>query len=619
MSSTFSLRTASRVFLAGVGGLLASPRAARVVGLGVLVAIAISSVAAHAVPTLVRDGRRWIGISANCGNVPTGWTGRRLFSVSNMPPSLAQYCLYVWSGARKSPASTDIAALFGTRGISDLGQDEPVVYPLNAAARENFSQGLRNALVQQVGGLSILSSTPNSNNVRVVVIDTAPSSPHGAIAMGTNRHGDTLAHLVEDLVCEPLTCTGACTPTQVSSRVCGSQVTTMLALRWTSPTSSSAAGGSLGTLGDLATAISQTIEDWQNWGPQRRVIMNLSVGWEHHDDLATCSTSTTNDRGPERAVKDILQFAAGRGALIFAAAGNDSGGPSPRTGPLCPAAYQAIPKELDPSQPLLVAVSGVDFADHRLETSRPDGIAAFAAPGIGVSWIPGQSVPPQLVGTSVSTAVVSAVAALVWSSKPSFSPQQVLSALHGGGVSVGSADSCPVSFAGCSTRRINTCGALHSAGISATCTPPSGTPTGSPALPGELAQLKAAYPGGTLLSNMIPVDAADIPRFQVASPQVEPTLFPQPISATCPTCVVSNGLTSNTTVIIPALGEGLDNAMLVLVTVDNQSYGQALGNLNANQTYVFEVQSGIIARSAYLTGLHPSGGYSVTEPLFLGE
>ncbi len=616
MSSTFSLRTASRVFLVGVGGLLASPRAARAVGLAVLVAIAISSTSAHA---LVREGRRWIGISANCSSVPSGWIGRRLFAASNMPASLARYCLYVWSGARKGPLARDLSALHNDPNITDLGQDEPVVYPLNAAARENFSQGLRNALVQQVGGVSILSSPPSSNNVRVVVIDSAPTSPHGAIAMGTNRHGDTLAHLVEDLVCEPLTCTGACTPTQVLARPCASQVTSVLALPWTSPTSSSAAGGSLGTLGDLATAIALTVEDWQNWGPQRRVIMNLSVGWEHHDDLATCSTSTTNDRGPERAVKDILQFAAGRGALIFAAAGNDSGGPSPRTGLLCPAAYQAIAKELDPTQPLLVAVSGVDYADQPLEMTRPDGIAGFAAPGIGVSWIPGQPVPPQLVGTSVATAVVSAVAALVWSSKPSLSPQQVLSALYAGGVSVGSANACPVSFPGCSARRINTCGALHEAGSSVTCSPPSGTNSGSPALPGELAQLKMAYPGGTLLSNLVPVDAVDIPRFQIASPQVDPLLFPQPISATCPTCVVSNGLTSNTTVIIPALGEGIDDAMLVLVTIDNQSYGQALGNLSANQTYVFEVQSGITARSAYLTGLHPSGGYSITEPLFLGE
>lgn len=620
MSSDVSLRTGSRALLASGGEALASRRASRVACLVVLISMVLSSASADAIPKLVREGRRWIGISANCAAAPSGWTGRQLFAVPGMPASLAQYCRYTWNGgARKPPDAAALSALFAA--ATSLGQDEPVVYPLNAAARESFSYGLRNALVQQVGGFSILAPPPGSLGVRVVVIDSAPDSPHGAIAMGTNRHGDTLAHLVEDLVCEPLVCTGACTPTQLAMRRCASQVTTMLALPWTSGTTYSSSGGSLGTLGDLATAIARSVEDWQNWGPQRRVIMNLSVGWEHHDDLATCSTSATSDRGPESAVKDILQFAANRGALIITAAGNDSGGPSPRAGLLCPAAYQAIAKDSEPSQPLLVAVSGVDYADHPLETTRPDGVASLTAPGIGVSWIPGQPVPPQLVGSSVATAVVSAVAALVWSSKPSLSTQQVLSALYAGGVSVGGANDCPVSLPGCSARRVNTCGALHAAGISASCTPPSASSTGSPSLPSELAQLKAAYsavsPGTpTGHGNVSPVDN---PRYQQPTSQVMPAVFPQPISATCPTCIVSNGLTSAPQVVIPELGESLSNAMLVLVTVDGNSYGISLGTLAANQSYVFNLPTGIDARSAYLTGISMPSNYSVTEQLFLGE
>lgn len=620
MSSDVSLRSGSCALWTGAAETLASRRASRVACLVVLISMVLSSASADAIPKLVREGRRWIGISANCTAAPSGWTGRQLFAVPGMPASLAQYCRYTWNGgARKPPDSAALSALFAA--ATSLGQDEPVVYPLNAAARESFSYGLRNALVQQVGGFSTLASPPGSLGVRVVVIDSAPDSPHGAIAMGTNRHGDTLAHLVEDLVCEPLVCTGACTPAQVTARRCASQVTTMLALPWTSGTTYSSSGGSLGTLGDLATALARSIEDWQNWGPQRRVIMNLSVGWEHHDDLATCSTSATSDRGPESAVKDILQFAASRGALIITAAGNDSGGPTPRTGLLCPAAYQAIAKAAEPSQPLLVAVSGVDYADHPLETTRPDGIAGFTAPGIGVSWIPGQPVPPQLVGSSVATAVVSAVAALVWSSKPSFSAQQVLSVLHAGGVSVGGANDCPVSLPGCSARRVNTCGALHAAGISASCTPPSAGSTGSPHLPAELTQLKAAYASHPVSypADKGIVEPSLIPRFQQPTSQVMPAVFPQPISATCPTCVVSNGVTSPPRVIIPALGESLTDATLVLVTLDDESHALSLGTLAANQSYVFDVPPGIVARSAYLTGLSMPSNYSVTEQLFLGE
>lgn len=621
MSSDVSLRAGSCVLLADIGEVLTSRRGARWICLGVLAAIALSSVPAHSAPTLVRTGRRWIGISANCTAPPAGWTGQRLFAVPNMPASLAQFCLYTWSRT-KDPLSKDIGALFADPGITSLGQDEPIVYPLNAAARENFSQGLRHALVQQVGGMDTLPSPPGAPGVRVVVIDSAPDSPHAAIAMGTNRHGDTLAHLVEDLVCEPLTCTGSCTPAQLSARVCASQVTTMLALPWTSGTAYSPAGGNLGTLGDLSRAIARTIEDWQNWGPQRRVIMNLSVGWEHHDDFASCSTSTANDRGPESAVKAILQFAASRGALIIAAAGNDSGGPSPRTGLLCPAAYQGIPKSIEPSQPLLLAVSGVDYADAPLPTTRPGGIAAFTAPGLGgVSWIPGQPVPSQLVGSSVATAVVSAVAALVWSSKSSFTPQQVLNTIYSGGVPVGSADACPVGAAGCSARRVTTCGALHAAGISVGCSVPQAKVFGSPVLAAERAQLEASYASHGVTSTLDKgvLDAPQIPRFQQPSSQVMPAVFPQPISATCPTCIVSNSATSSPRVFVPDLGEDLHDAMLVLVTMDDESHGVALGNLTANTSYVFEIPVGIVAKSAYLTGISMPSNYSVTEQLFLGE
>lgn len=624
MSSDVSLRIGSRAPLALAGELLAPRCASRGASLFVLLGIALASATADATPELVRDGRRWIGTAANCATVPAGWTGQRLFSMPSMPTSLAQYCLYIWSATRK-PTPTNIADLFSPLfGISNLGQDEPVVYPLNAVARESFSQGLRSAVVQRVGGLSIFPSPPqNSSIVRVVVIDSAPDSPHGAIAMGANRHGDTLTHLIEDLVCQPLVCTGACTPAQLSARVCVSQVTTKLALPWTSASSSSSSdGGHLGTLGDLARAIARSAEEWPSWGPQRRVIMNLSVGWEHSDHFANCSTSSTNDRGPESAVKAILQFAASRGALIFAAAGNDSGGPTPRTGLLCPAAYQAIPKVFEPSQPLLIAVSGMDYADHPLETTRPGGITGFTALGLGgVSWIQGQPMPPQLVGSSVATAVTSAVAALVWSQKTSFSAQQVLGAMYAGGVSVGTADVCPVSLSGCSARRVNTCGALHAAGLSVSCTPPSGGGTGSPLLPAELTQLKAAYashPVSYPVDNGI-VEPSLIPRFQQPSPQVMPAVFPQPISATCPTCVVSNGVTSMPRVIIPELGESLTDATLVLVTLDDESHSLSLGTLVANQTYVFHLPPGIVARSAYLTGISTPSNYSVTEQLFLGE
>ena len=181
-------------------GLACSRRAAV---LGVLSAAALAArPAAAQSPPYLSDGTAWIGTASACA-APNGWTAGRLFH-GKLPSSLAGYCRYVWNeslGPR--PSSGDVLGLFTGSGASALTEDAPVVVPQGAvsALEEDVRRGLRAAMHQQLGDVSLLPVRPTAPVVRIAVIDSAPDAVAGAIVPGTNRHGDTLAHLIEDAVC----------------------------------------------------------------------------------------------------------------------------------------------------------------------------------------------------------------------------------------------------------------------------------------------------------------------------------------------------------------------------------------------------------------------------------
>lgn len=83
--------------------------------------------------------------------------------------------------------------------------------------------GLRTTLRAQVGDASLLPSMPARPGVRIAVIDSAPDATSGHIQPGVSRHGDTLAHLIGDLVCQA---------DSMGVRRCAAEVTTVLALPW---------------------------------------------------------------------------------------------------------------------------------------------------------------------------------------------------------------------------------------------------------------------------------------------------------------------------------------------------------------------------------------------------
>ena len=591
-----------------------------------LAAVVLSTTPAAAQsPPYFNEGRRWIGMAHTC-TAPPGWTAERLFRATKLPATLADFCLYTWLPVVRTavPAPADVQALVTTSGAQQLTEDVPVLFPTAPAVstEEGLYTGLRTALRAQVGDAALLASMPASPRARVVVIDSAPDASSGHIRPGASRHGDTLAHLIEDLVC--LT-----TPT--GGRACAAEVTTVLALPWTNRQVVGPDGGYLGTLSDLARAIERAVLTWQNdraTAPATtppRLLLNLSLGWEHSPGIADCSTGAADSMAPPaRAVRQILQQAASQGALILAAAGNDSGGPTPqrRTGLLCPGRYQAMKQDANLSQALLVAVSGVDYQDHPLETARPLGLTGIAGLGLGgIAWAPGDPVPPQLTGSSVATAVVSAVSALVWAQQPSWTADLVTKALYNGGVDAGTADACPLLLTSCHSHRVSVCGALRAAGSSSSCTPAAPQDWSSPDLAHEVATLAGDY-AEVAESTGTRAGLTTIPRNLVPTVQVAASVFPQPISITCRTCYADMSTPSTSRsgyLTIPPRGQVLQSPMLVVRLDNGHLDALDLGpSLDGSTPYLYPLPPGWVVQAAYLTGFEASG-YSVTEQIFVQQ
>jgi hypothetical protein len=575
-------------------------------------------------PPYFNEGRRWIGMAQAC-TAPREWIAEHLFRAAKLPTTLADFCLFTWdpTGRAEAPQPTEVQALFTVSRAQQMTEDVPVLFPSapTVSPEEAFYGGLRTALRAQVGDASLLSNMPASPGIRVVVIDSAPDASNGHISPGASRHGDTLAHLIEDLVC---------VPTATGGRKCAAEVTTVLALPWTDRRVVGSSGGYLGTLSDLARAIERAVLTWQNdrtTAPATtppRLLLNLSLGWEHAPGIADCATGPADSMAPPaRAVRQILQQAAGQGALIIAAAGNDSGGPAPRTGLVCPGRYQAVKQDANASQALLIAASGVDYQDHPLETARPLGLTGIAGLGLGgIAWAPGDPVPPQLTGSSVSTAVVSAVSALVWAQQPSWTPGLVTKAVYNGGIDVGPADACPQLLTSCRSHRASVCGALHAAGATSRCTPAAPQPWSSPDLAHEVAVLAADY-AHVSESTGTRVLPETIPRYVVPTVQVAPSVFPQPISITCRTCYADMSASSTSGsgyLTIPARGQVLQSPMLV-VRLDNghlDALDLGPSPLAGSTPYLYPLPPDWVVQSAYLTGIEASG-YSVTEQIFVQQ
>ncbi|HEX3127039.1 MAG TPA: S8/S53 family peptidase [Thermoanaerobaculia bacterium] len=381
---------------------------------------------------------RWIGISrpgALCPEV-SGWTVRPLFP--QIPPpetdcsrkdekvpdpevfrELNRFCVYERAsrhGSPSPPAASDLVRV--DRDCAALS--------LSAAPLEASIAGPPfESFFEQVGKPPQPLKIDNWLGVRLAFLDTEPTHEGVPETMGNSAHGYVLSRIARKLVC---------TPEPVDH--CAVQIATRLALPMLSFDAASPKrtridskrGGFLGTQSDLASAIEGEVREWLVRKAQPHLVLNLSIAWDGRLfgglDEAQISEMTAGTQAVYRA----LEYAAGYDVLVLAAAGNQKREPCASTGPLLPAAWErgGLGESCRTSPgPLVYAVGGVDSAGNPVINARPGGMPPRAAFGQVSDW--------GFVGSSVSTAVVSSIAALVWDSFPDLDSHGVMKILEQSG------------------------------------------------------------------------------------------------------------------------------------------------------------------------------------------
>lgn len=572
--------------------------------------------------TMMCPSTRWIGPSGNTRGCPktapsnTGtWSVEPLFGANGARiPGLMPFCSYTWRPSQPGTAP-DTSVLPST-----VSRDCQIV-AAQSAGSVNWRE-LSDAFTARAGG------TPNLPRVRaktwVSVIDTMPNATSGTIdgaKPGNSPHGFALANLIQNLACP-----------RASNQPCSAEIRTYLAMPRTTPVDvDTVNGGYFGSLGDLAVAIKAAVDQWYVEAPiipadtrsiprsaARRapLILNLSLGW----DPRWGGSGLANDpaRNAVVAVAAAIAHARCMGAIVFAASGNDTGGPAPGSGALYPAAWESLPgpnanicavlegsgyiKPLPTfvaNEPLVFAVGGVGVTGQTLPASRPKSRPNLVAPGAfaiapSYSFVPSPTGPTMVIdgtdmltGTSVSTAVASAAAAAAWAYLPGADAAGIVWQTYVGGTDTGlAAEVCPagtISSTGCGTaRRITVCGAVRSicgvaptaCSFAPTCVAPTDppltlsaasqhlilaayagvTPVERPAQPLQVFPLVCARKG---YARSVPTDPC--PDRQYYSTPTIPWVYPQPGNPTCPSCgiyLTKFGYISMPTAQITAPGTG---------------------------------------------------------------
>ncbi len=279
-----------------------------------------------------------------------------------------------------------------------------------------------------------LSGPPS---VRLVFLDTQPDGEGVPVynADLPSRHGYTLANLAQQLVCSDLQgSTAAGDPSH-----CAAAIATGLALPHTKfepdglPSEPLAAnhGGDLGLVDELAVAIVKAVWHWRASNSKQHLILNLSLGWDSEllDELDERSVSRLEPS--TQLVYGALRFARQNNVLVIAAAGNRQGGSKASYWPLLPAAWELRRPWFFPflfwHKPVY-AVGGADSQGLPLPNSRLGGTPRRVAYGDHSVTETGDLNLPAVytTGTSVSTAVVSSIAAVVWHLRPELRPAQLM-------------------------------------------------------------------------------------------------------------------------------------------------------------------------------------------------
>ena len=337
-----------------------------------------------------------------------------------------EFCLYRFTGATFDETDYDDleADLLNLTNILDLQKDRLIVTSLSSALHAAVAPALARQFLNQVGSVD-LPMVNNSPHVRLVLLDTSPSLASG---FENSDHGKTLRTMAKSLLC--------------SGQGCVAEFGSRLALAYEQSSYGSrndAHGGFVGTLGDLALAISEVTD---NAPPNEKWVLNLSIGWE--PEYATYTFR--DDKSPlalaVRAVRDEIEDAACNGHLVIAASGNKAGSSTLSTGPMFPAAWEGELTQACGSppvqRPLIYAVGGVDASGLPLVNARPASSPRLAAYGDHAAAVgPDGTLSAILTGSSVAALVASAAAAGVWHYNPTLSAETVVDTLYASGSDLG--------------------------------------------------------------------------------------------------------------------------------------------------------------------------------------
>ncbi len=496
--------------------------------------VAVRGEAATSCPTLVSTSGNWQpALLFDPADLST--TG------ASLSINLRRYCTYAWSSPSNTPPDTTVFS--NSAVLKNAAPDCQVVAPLGSATYSANWQALADAYATQIDALNVMPLTSGIQPTHVAIVDSSPTVDSGGFAVqGLSPHGHSVGRIVRRL---------ACPAPYSADSACLAYLTHHLALPKLDTLSTNyATGGHFGTQSQLGYAIQNALAQ----GTKRRsrhLIINLSVGWDprYGGDFAGSDWRQLN--APAQSVYAAIHEAACAGVLVVAAAGNDTGGPQPTSGPLYPAAWETQPApsaeactKARSSQglvsALLVSVGGVQGKDLPLGIGREAGRPQLAAPArLAVVSEDADSTTPAdpLTGTSAAAAVVSGIAAAVWAYRPDLSARDVVSEIYAAGVGLQStADYC-TGGAACSMRihRVGLCPTLQLA-----CTNAEGLCPPTPSFERCVARAAFEDAGPTLNADaQLSLAIAGFPLIEAA-----PTIFTIPPEPVCGANALFNSVDS---------------------------------------------------------------------------
>jgi hypothetical protein len=589
------------------------------------------------------------------------WTVERPFAGSD-DDDLERMCSYAWH-ARNPEARPPVERLPDVPTMR-LEQDVAATVPLfepGAGARWPLEEAFFDQLGFGPEWPGILTGGDRGQaRVRVAMPDSVDRGLSDLGLLGLDRsaevasrsgHSAVVGSIINHLVCGRDRIRDA---DSAALETCAAELVPYLALPLLTPTQEAPpavpaplgtpypkdTGGYFGRQADLATAIHRAVQDWQVEAPDRRLVINLSLGWDKGYSGRTVSTL----RMPARAVWAAIRDAGCKGALVVAAAGNR--GRRAESGALFPAAWEAQPLRcrdaaqtppVDAYAPLVYAAGGVDGADEPLAVARPLSTPRLVSPAsvvslthVGEADAEAELISTDVVsGTSVSAAVLSGLAAVVWAHRPELPAWEVMKLLYDSGVDLGRPADFGLANAGAFTqRRVAFGNALraacqHPAALDCPDAAALGALTdrtraaGVPLLPDMAAVLDAEFPElAAQVPSPAPVRVALASETDAYSETNVPGVFPQPNGVRCGLCSILGSVSTNQWVLQGRL-EATSPADYfksgqIVVTWTNPA-NPAL----APRTLAYPAPAALLGYQTFKTALKPPTGYTYPKSAYL--